>query len=238
MQSRLLLIEDDYAIADMVQRHLSKEGFVLSHAADGEAALRLLAQETYQLILLDLMLPGVDGMEVLRYVRASSTVPVLILSAKDSDVDKALGLGFGADDYLAKPFSLIELTARVKAALRRASQYAGAATVTAPQQHVLRVHELTLHTEEHLAMKRDQPINLTAKELLILKLLMTYPKRAFSKEQIYRAVWNDDYLNDVNAIQVHISRLRDKIEDEPATPKYIKTVWGIGYKMGEFRDDA
>ncbi|MBP3963867.1 response regulator transcription factor [Paenibacillus lignilyticus] len=237
MQSQLLLIEDDYAIADMVQRHLAKEGFAIRHAADGEEALRLLANETYQLILLDLMLPGVDGMEVLRHVRGSSTVPVLILSAKDSDVDKALGLGFGADDYLSKPFSLIELTARVKAALRRASQYAGAAAVAAPQQ-VLRVHELTLHTEEHLVTKRGLPVNLTAKELLILKLLMTYPKRAFSKEQIYRAVWNDDYFNDVNAIQVHISRLREKIEDEPASPKYIKTVWGIGYKMGEFRHDA
>ncbi|MNF95738.1 Alkaline phosphatase synthesis transcriptional regulatory protein SphR [compost metagenome] len=165
-------------------------------------------------------------------------MPVLILSAKDSDVEKALGLGFGADDYLAKPFSLIELSARVKAMLRRASQYASPPP-TSPERTLLRVHELTLHPDEHLVTKNDTPLNgaplsLTAKELLILQLLMSHPKRAFSKEQIYNSVWNDAYYDDVNAIQVHISRLREKIEDDPANPRYIKTVWGIGYKMGDF----
>lgn len=232
MPHHILLVEDDYAIAEMVQNHLQKDGLTVRHAPDGEAALRRFAEETCDLILLDLMLPGVDGMEVLRRVRSDSTVPVLILSAKDSDVEKALGLGFGADDYLAKPFSLIELSARVKAILRRASQYASA---PASAEHtLLRVHELTFHPDEHLAAKNGTPLNLTVKELLILKLLMSHPKRAFSKEQIYRSVWNDAYYDDVNAIQVHISRLREKIEDDPANPRYIKTVWGIGYKMGDF----
>ncbi|WNR44524.1 response regulator transcription factor [Paenibacillus roseipurpureus] len=233
MANSILLIEDDVAIAEMVRDHLKKDGLTVRHAPDGEAALRLFAEDSYDLILLDLMLPGVDGMEVLRRVRSTSTVPVLILSAKDSDVEKALGLGFGADDYLAKPFSLIELSARVKAILRRATHYAStpAANVESP---ILHIHELTLYPEEHLVTKQGQPLNLTAKELLILKLLMSHPKRAFSKEQIYRSVWNDAYYDDVNAIQVHISRLREKIEDDPANPRYIKTVWGIGYKMGDF----
>ncbi|OAS16676.1 response regulator transcription factor [Paenibacillus oryzisoli] len=233
MPNRILLVEDDPAIAEMVHNHLTKESLAVRHAPDGEAALRLFAEEAFDMILLDLMLPGIDGMEVLRRVRSGSTVPVLILSAKDSDVEKALGLGFGADDYLAKPFSLIELSARVKAILRRVSQYASPSAVHA-EQSLLRIHELTLHPDEHLVTKNDTPLNLTAKELLILKLLMSHPKRAFSKEQIYRSVWNDAYYDDVNAIQVHISRLREKIEDDPAHPRYIKTVWGIGYKMGDF----
>ncbi|MGG1517191.1 response regulator transcription factor [Paenibacillus oryzisoli] len=232
MPHRILLVEDDFSIAEMVRHHLEKEQLTVEHAADGEFALRLFAAHTYALLLLDLMLPGVDGLEVLRRVRSESTVPVLILSAKDTDVEKALGLGFGADDYLAKPFSLIELSARVKAILRRASQYTGAPAAAEPT--LLRVHELTLDVEAHLAYKNGSPLNLTAKELLILKLLMSHPKRAFSKEQIYRAVWDDAYYDDYNAIQVHVSRLREKIEDDPAKPAYIKTVWGIGYKLGEF----
>jgi DNA-binding response OmpR family regulator len=232
MQKNILVVEDDKSIAEMVQSHLTKEGFKVVHAADGAEALRLFSGQSFDLVLLDLMLPELDGMDVLRIVREKSFVPVLILSAKDSDVDKAIGLGFGADDYVTKPFSLIELSARVKAALRRASQYSQ--TVAAEEEGVIQIHELTLDIEHYQVSKNGLELKLTAKELQILKLLMTNPKRAFSKEQIYRAVWKDDYYGDENAINVHISRLREKIEDDPSKPQYIKTVWGIGYKLGEF----
>jgi DNA-binding response OmpR family regulator len=232
MSPKILLVEDDHSIAEMVKEHLKKDGFNLLHAADGEKALQLFAVETFDLVLLDLMLPGLDGLEFLKKVREKSFIPVLIVSAKDSEIDKALGLGFGADDYLTKPYSLIELSARVKAALRRANQYSQTATL---EPATIQIHQLILDSEHFQVSKNGNEIKLTSKELHILKLLMMNPKKAFSKEQIYRAVWNDDYLGDENAINVHISRLREKIEDDPASPQYIKTVWGIGYKLGEFQ---
>jgi DNA-binding response OmpR family regulator len=233
MGKTILLVEDDRSIAEMVREHLAKDGFETVHAADGDEAKERFSSQPFDLILLDLMLPGADGMELLRTIRQTSFVPVLIVSAKDGDLDKALGLGFGADDYIAKPFSLIELSARVKAALRRATQYAKTESA-AEERSVIRVHELIMDTEHYHVSKNGAEIKLTAKEHGILKLLMTHPKRAFSKEQIYRAVWRDDYYGDENAINVHISRLRDKIEDDPSSPRYVKTVWGIGYKLGEF----
>jgi DNA-binding response OmpR family regulator len=232
MSSKILLVEDDHSIAEMVTGHLKKDGFILIHAADGEKALQLFAAESFDLILLDVMLPGLDGLDFLKKVREKSFVPVLIVSAKDGEIDKALGLGFGADDYLTKPYSLIELSARIKASLRRANQYSQTAALAEPT--VIQIHQLVLDSEHFQVSKNGREIKLTSKELHILKLLMTNPKRAFSKEQIYRAVWNDDYFGDENAINVHVSRLRDKIEDDPAAPQYIKTVWGIGYKLGEF----
>ncbi|UHA73250.1 response regulator transcription factor [Paenibacillus sp. 481] len=232
MNKQILLVEDDPYIAEMVKDHLKKDGFTIRHASDGEQAVHLFKEKAFDLIVLDLMLPDMDGLEFLQRIRASSYIPVLIMSAKDSDVDKALGLGFGADDYIAKPFSLIELTARVKAVLRRATHYTQ--TVQAEASNMLHIHELTLDLDHFSARKKGEEIKLTPKEWHILKLLMENPRRAFSKEQIYRAVWNDEYYADENAIQVHISRLREKIETDPASPQYIKTVWGIGYKVGAF----
>jgi DNA-binding response OmpR family regulator len=232
MINQLLFIEDDAAIGEMVAAHLTKEGFAVRVSRDGEEGIRQLRSASYDMLLLDWMLPGgIDGMEVLRLLRETSTMPVLILSAKDSDVDKALGLGLGADDYLAKPFSLIELTARIKAALRRANKYA--AIEHAEEPGVLQAGELLMRTEDRSVTKSGEEIKLTAKEYEILQLFLSHPKRAYTKEQIYRLVWQDDYYGDVNAIQVHISRLRDKIEDDPANPRYVKTVWGIGYKLGD-----
>lgn len=228
MQKKILLVEDDLAIAEMVVEHIQKEGITIIHAINGEEALQLFATDTFDMILLDLMLPGLTGMDFLERIRKKSFIPILILSAKNSEVDKALGLGLGADDYLAKPFSLIELSARIKAMLRRSLQY------SEPIQQTVHIHELTLDHTNLQVSKQGKEIKLTSKEFQILQLLMTNPKRAFSKEQIYQSVWNDHYYGDVNAIQVHISRIREKIEDNPTEPKYIKTVWGIGYKLGDF----
>lgn len=233
MNEKILLVEDDSSIAEMVVNFLQKEGMSIKHVADGILAKEMITTHNFDLILLDLMLPGMDGMELLKQIREQSYMPVLILSAKDSDLDKALGLGFGADDYLAKPFSLVELSARIKAVLRRVTQY----TKTPVQQAesiAIKFHDLVLDEKTFRAQKGAREIKLTSKEFQILKLFMTEPKRAFSKEQIYRLVWKEDFYADENAIQVHISRLREKIEDEPASPKYIQTVWGIGYRMGDF----
>lgn len=232
MKQRILLVEDDRSISEMVEAYLTLEGFHIVHAAYGEEALRLFSQETYDLILLDVMLPKLNGIDFLKKIREHSLLPVLILSAKDGDVDKALGLGFGADDYLAKPFSMIELLARVKAAIRRATLYSGVRNQEA--SNVLRVHELTIDTDNIGVSKRGKSIKLTSKEWQIIKLLTMNPTKVFTKEQIYRSVWNDDYFGDENVINVHISRLREKIEDDPSSPQYIKTLWGIGYKLGEF----
>ncbi|MBO9129500.1 response regulator transcription factor [Bacillus sp. 165] len=227
-----MLVEDDPAIAEMVVHYMQKEGFEVIHALDGEEALRLFGEESFDLILLDLMLPNLNGMDFLKLVREKSYIPIVIVSAKDSDIDKALGLGFGADDYLTKPYSLIELSARIKAALRRVTEYS---PPNKEEETVLiHTHEVTLDIKNFQVKKQGREIKLTAKEFQILKLFMMNPKRAFSKEQIYRTVWKDEYHGDENAINVHISRLREKIEDDPSSPRYVKTVWGIGYKLGEF----
>lgn len=231
MSHSILLVEDDLEISEMVKTQLGKEGFKVVQAFDGESALQYFSAEGFDLILLDLMLPKMNGMDFLQFVREQSVIPVLIMSAKDSEVDKAIGLGLGADDYIAKPFSMIELTARVKAAIRRANNYSKAVEkdVTA----IMNIGGLTIDLENFSVKKDNREIKLTAKEFLILKMFISSPNRVFTKEQIYQSVWNDDYYKDENVINVHMRRLREKIEDDPSNPKYIKTIWGIGYKLGE-----
>ncbi|WP_397536530.1 response regulator transcription factor [Rummeliibacillus pycnus] len=228
----ILLVEDDPAISNMVKTYLTNEAFNVTCAFDGEEAMNTFKHEHYDLVLLDLMLPKLNGMDFLQMVRTKSYIPVIIMSAKDSEVDKALGLGLGADDYITKPFSMVELAARVKAAIRRSTQY------IVPQiernTSIIKVHEIELDTENHSATKNGIEINLTSKEWKILCLFFENQKKVFTKEQIYRSVWEDDYFGDENIINVHISRLREKIEDTPSKQTYIKTVWGIGYKLGEF----
>ena len=233
MKNRILLIEDDVSISELIQTQLIKEGFDMSCVYDGEQALEAFSEKSFDMILLDLMLPKLDGIEILKIIRAQSTVPVLIMSAKDGDLDKALGLGFGADDYLSKPFSMIELTARVKANIRRAQQYSAPVT-PAKNQDNIHIGELSLNTNNYTVYKNENEIKLTAKEFRILQLFMTHPKKVFTKAQLYHLVWQEDYYGDTNVINVHMRRLREKIEDDPSTPKYIQTLWGIGYKLGEF----
>jgi len=233
MQHSILLVEDDADIGEMVRDQLEREGYRVIRAHDGEEAERLLkeAEAPFDLILLDLMLPKRSGLDLLQWIRRDSVVPVLILSAKDSDLDKALGLGFGADDYIAKPFSMIELVARVKAALRRAKQYS-APDEQAAGPAVLRLMDLVIDPDNFTVIKDGRTIRLTAKEFQILKLFASHPNRVYTKEQIYQLVWNDHYYGDDNVINVHMRRLREKIEDNPSQPRYIKTLWGIGYKAG------
>ncbi|UQZ35829.1 DNA-binding response regulator [Paenibacillus sp. PK3_47] len=235
MAQRVLLIEDDRDISTMVSSYLAREGYEVEAAFDGEAAEQKIHNSgPYDLVLLDLMLPGRSGMDILQTIRAGSLVPVLIMSAKDSDVDKALGLGFGADDYITKPFSMIELAARVKAAIRRAgyaSVRSGTDSSLSDKTNTISLRGLTVDLGNFSVLKNGEELKLTAKEFHILKLFVSHPGRVYTKAQIYSLVWEEDYYGDENVINVHMRRLREKIEDDPSHPEYIKTLWGIGYKL-------
>ena len=215
----------------MVEKYLRMEGFNITSASNGEEAVQQYLNTSFDLMILDIMMPKLDGLEVLKIIREKSALPILIMSAKDSDIDKAVGLGLGADDYIAKPFSMIELSARVKAAIRRATTYSNHVEA---KQDMLVIGDLTIDIMNFSVMKKQQPVKLTSKEFAILKLFATNLQRVFTKQQIYQLIWNDAYYGDENIINVHMSRLREKIEDDPSNPQYIKTLWGIGYKLEDY----
>ncbi len=227
---RLLLVEDDMEISQMLKNFLETENYEVISAADGKEAYEKWNENSYDLILLDLMIPKISGMEVMQYIRESSTVPIIIVSAKDTDSDKTLGLGLGADDYITKPFSVTEVLARIKANIRRNTQYSN---TLESKQTTLEIGDLVMGLDDYTVTKKQEKLDLTAKEYEILKLFLQNPRKVYTKEQIYSLVWKDAYFGDENAVNVHISRLRNKIEDNPREPKYIITVWGIGYKLGE-----
>lgn len=229
---KILLIEDDVEISTMLKNFLVTENFEVVTAYDGQTACEKFFSDNYSLVLLDLMIPKISGMEVMSKIRERNTVPIIIISAKDTDSDKTLGLGLGADDYITKPFSVTEVLARIKANIRRNTQYAIGAT---NQESIISVGNLVMNTNDYTVQKDGEKIDLTAKEFEILRLLLQNPKKVYTKEQLYSLVWNDVYYGDENAVNVHISRLRNKIEDNPRTPQYIVTVWGIGYKLGEIK---
>lgn len=224
----ILIVEDDEEINNLIGETLKKENYNIVQAFDGKEALEQ-NNESFQLIILDLMLPYFDGIEILRRIREKSTVPVIILSAKDDETDRIIGLSMGADDYMIKPFSVRELAARAKAQLRRYVDYSSAQN----KNTILEYKGLTLDCLNYKVFKNSQELSLRPKEFELLKLFLSNQSRVFTKAQLFNNVWNNNYLNDDNTIMVHIKRLRNKIEDDPNTPKYIQTVWGIGYKLGE-----
>ena len=226
---KVLFVEDNLEICEMLGGYLTAENFEVDCAYDGEQACQKFDSNTYHIVLLDLMIPKISGMDVMKHIRKSSTVPIIIISAKDTEVDKTLGLGLGADDYITKPFSVVEVLARVKANIRRTTEYA--APLQEPEE--LSFRSLKMDLSNHTVTKNGVLLELTAKEFDILKLLLQNPKRVYTKAQIYSLIWNDVYVGDENAVNVHISRLRNKIEDSPRSPECVLTVWGIGYKLGE-----
>lgn len=228
---KILLVEDDAEISEMLKNYLATENYEVACAFDGQQACTMFDDASYDLVLLDLMIPKISGMGVMQHIREKSFVPIIILSAKDSESDKTLGLGLGADDYITKPFSVVEVLARIKAALRRTMHYDSAGV---KEPAVLRAGELVMDLSDYTVQKGEESIDLTAKEFEILKLFMQNPKKVYTKEQLYSLVWQDAYCGDENAVNVHISRLRNKIEEDPRNPRYVLTVWGIGYKMGQF----
>lgn len=231
---KILLVEDDIEISTMLKNFLTTENFDVVTALDGESACKKFYEDRFSLVLLDLMIPKMSGMEVMSKIRENNTVPIIIISAKDTDSDKALGLGLGADDYITKPFSVTEVLARIKANIRRSTQYTCGTT---HQQTIIKECGVVMNLSDYSVTKDGSHIELTSKEFEILKLLMQNPKKVYTKEQIYSLVWKDAYLGDENAVNVHISRLRNKIEDNPRNPQYIVTVWGIGYKLGDMKDE-
>lgn len=227
MNNKILIIEDDISISEMVKNYLKKEGFIATTACNGEDGIAVFLKDNFDLIVLDLMMPKLDGIETIKIIREKSSVPILIMSAKDSDVDKAIALGFGADDYITKPFSMIEISARIKASIRRATKYSN----NKQEIHTIKVGSLIVDLNNFLVSKNGQAMQLTSKEFDILKLFIKNPNRVFTKAQIYNLIWEDEYFGDENVINVHMRRLREKIEDDPSKPQYIKTLWGIGYKL-------
>lgn len=226
---KILLVEDDKEISEMLIDFLQMEGFEVQGSFDGEQAVKAFFSGSYDLVILDLMLPKISGLEVMKRIRKESVVPIIILSAKDTESDKIFGLGLGADDYITKPFTLTEVLARVKANLRRTTQYSSGRETTTV---CLGLGDLEMNLESHTVHKNGLAVELTAKEYEILRLLLSNPKKVYTKAQLYSFIWQDDYFGDENAVNVHISRLRTKIEDDPRKPQYILTVWGIGYKLG------
>ncbi|MCI0841363.1 MAG: response regulator transcription factor [Chloroflexi bacterium] len=222
----ILVVDDDPTISDVVARYLRGDGFDVAVALDGQAALDQ-ANETYpDLVVLDLMLPKVDGLEVCRRLRALGNVPIIMLTAKGEEMDRLIGLNLGADDYMTKPFSPRELVARVKAVLRR--------TAAMPEPYegdTLRFDELSINPLTRQVVAAGKDVELTAKEFDVLLYLAQHPKQVFSREQLLNDVWDYLYAGDTSTVTVHIRRLREKIERDPARPRFIQTVWGVGYKF-------
>jgi DNA-binding response OmpR family regulator len=232
-KGRILVLDDEETIVNMVSMNLASEGYDVDTALDGETAIELFDPSAHVMAILDIMLPGIDGYEVARHVRSVSDVPIMMLSARDSDVDKAVGLGIGADDYMTKPFSPVELIARVKAHLRRysASKREAGVAEQASADEIVCAGPVRIDTATFTATVRGVPVELTATEFGILKLLAAHPGRVYTKAQIYRQVWDEDFGGDFATVQVHVRRLRAKIEDDPSKPVLIGTAWGIGYRF-------
>jgi DNA-binding response OmpR family regulator len=226
MSKRILIIEDEKALASLLSDYLLADGLTVEARADGSSGLQAALSGGFDLVLLDIMLPGMDGFEVCRALRAKSDVPVLILSARREDGDKIRGLGLGADDYIVKPFSPAELVARVKSHLARYERLTGRVTA----DRWITDGGLEVNVEARRVRRNGAEVALTAKEFDLMLLLIRSPDRAFTREEIYSRVWGDDLFVDPSNIAVHVRRLREKIEDDPSQPQHIETVWGVGYR--------
>lgn len=223
----ILIADDENDIRDLLKISLEQEGYSVFAAKDGIEAVNVMKKENIDLAILDVMMPRLDGFNLLRKIRDTSTIPVIFLTARGDDMDKVLGLGIGADDYLVKPFSMAELLARINVQLRRRHEYSSSKYTSAP----IAYGELVLDINSCCVYKDGEAVELSAKEFKLLEYLMKNPARVFTKKQLYHAVWDEDVYYDDNTIMVHISHLRNKIETDPKSPQYIKTIRGIGYKF-------
>jgi DNA-binding response OmpR family regulator len=226
--TRVLVVDDEANLVELVQGYLEREGYLVLTAADGPTALALTREQRPDLIVLDLMLPGLDGLDVCRRVRRFSDVYILMLTARAEEVDKVVGLSVGADDYLTKPFSPRELVARVRAMLRRPRSGAAEPEVPSPR----RLGDLTIDTARHEVLKRGRPIQLTARELAVLATLAAHPGHVFTRAQLLERVWGSELYDD-HVVDVNIGNIRHKLEDDPARPRWVQTVRGVGYRLAE-----
>ncbi|HXT36368.1 MAG TPA: response regulator transcription factor [Chloroflexota bacterium] len=221
--ARILVVEDEPTVSDVVERYLRREGYQVDAASDGVEGLRKALTEQLDLVVLDVMLPGLDGLDVCRRLRAARQTPVIMLTARAEDGDAILGLGLGADDYVRKPFSPPELVARVKAVLRRGQAEVDSVTTS--------FGELRIDPAARAVWRDDKVLDLTATEFDLLRHLSSHPGQVFSRERLLSSVWGYDYAGDTSTVTVHMRRLREKIERDPSTPRWLKTVWGVGYKF-------
>jgi len=224
----ILIADDESDIRNLIKISLEENGYTVLTAQNGKEAWDILTTQDVHLAILDVMMPVMDGFNLLRKIREHSTIPVIFLTARADDMDKVLGLGLGADDYLAKPFSIAELVARVGAQLRRSNEY------LSPKEKSdvsITYGNLTIDKEKCCVFRDGESIELGAKEYKLLLHFMEHPEKVFTKRQLYDAVWDEEYYFDDNTIMVHISRIRNRIEDDPQKPKYLKTIRGIGYKL-------
>ena len=220
---KILVVDDEKTLVKGIKFNLENEGYHVECAYDGAAAVELARNNKFDLLILDVMMPEVDGLEACMRIREFSNVPIIMLTAKSEDADKLIGFECGADDYVTKPFNILELKARVRALLRRA------AGVQRSQGAILTAGELSLNTEERVAIRDGETVELTAKEYDLIELLMRNPRRVYSRENLMNVVWGYSYAGDYRTVDVHIRRLREKLEKNPAEPDHIMTKWGVGY---------
>lgn len=228
MDSRILVVDDEKLIVKGIKFSLEQDGMAVDTAFDGEEALEKIKHNEYDLVLLDVMLPLMDGLEVCQQAREFTQVPIVMVTAKGEDMDKIMGLEYGADDYITKPFNILELKARIKAILRRSSRRSGEKK---ENKNVLTLRDLTLHLDSRRAMIRGKEVNLTAKEFDLLQLFMENPGKVYSRDSLLDTIWGYAYPGDVRTVDVHVRRLREKIESNPSEPQYIFTKWGVGYYL-------
>lgn len=223
MDYRVLIVDDEESIVKGLKYTLELDGFSVDSAYDGEEALKKLSVNIYNLILLDIVLPGMDGLTLLKKIREKSSIPVIILSAKGEDEDKVVGFEFGADDYVTKPFNILELRARIKALLRRTY------SLVSNKGEIINSGDLKIDVALRKVSVNGNPVDLTSKEFDILLRLVTNPNKVYSRENLMEIIWGYDYYGDSRTVDVHVRRLREKIEKDPGEPQYILTKWGVGY---------
>ena len=224
MAKKVLVVDDEKLIVKGIRYSLEQDGMEVFCAYDGEEALALVKEQDFDMILLDVMLPKLTGFEVCQQIREFSNVPIIMLTAKGEDMDKILGLDYGADDYMTKPFNILEVKARIKAILRRAAK-----PVNKEEESMIIAKDMKLDREGRRAYIEEREINLTAKEFEMLELLVLNPNKVYSREKLLKLIWGEDYPGDVRTVDVHIRRLREKVEKRPSDPQYVHTKWGVGY---------
>jgi DNA-binding response OmpR family regulator len=227
MPKKLLVVDDEPAIIKGLKFSLERDGYQIDAAYDGEEAMKMFDENQYDLVILDVMLPKLDGLTVLQRIREKSSVPVIMLTAKGEDMDKILGLEYGADDYITKPFNILELKARIKAIFRRTND------TNKNDQQIIRVKNMTINLANRSVTIDGKEVNLTAKEFDLLKLFATNPGKVYTRENLLELIWKYEYLGDVRTVDVHIRRLREKIEKNPSQPEFIFTKWGVGYYFAD-----
>lgn len=231
MTKTILVADDDPEIRDVVHIFLRNEGFQVLEAEDGLQAVDLMRREAIDLVILDVMMPGMDGIMACFKIREMSSIPIIMLSAKGEDIDKITGLTTGADDYVSKPFNPLELIARVKAQLRRQTFAVANDNRPAAENEIIEINDMVIDKVRHTVTVRDKAVSLTPLEFAILELMANRRGHVFNVDKIYQSVWKEDKFLSDNTIMVHIRNIREKIEDNPREPRYIKTVWGVGYKV-------